>query len=276
MGSLENNPPKPFLRRGPNCLFCRALRAVSPLVMSRARSRCRIVIAEGVLWGPTSVQFEASFGLVEQRKIMCGKRLCPCVRLTQRVRNLFFPAMIPEPDYSDSEDEREFRRRPVRMPGMAAAGGPTHNEAQLAHSNEDGLIAPRKLPNPCAESAERQEPPPGAALQPEDVSSLSSSPSSLLPGPCPSRLGKSVLGQKTELQKAMEKMKDEQRRKELEEERIKGRTALEKRLEEQANKLKLHEESEVIKPELPSSEESEFLRVHARVCSHTLPVDSKS
>lgn len=174
----------------------------------------------------------------------------------KRTQDLFFPAMIPEPDYSDSEDEREFRRRPVRMPGMAAAGGPTHNEAQLAHSNEDGLIAPRKLPNPCAESAERK------SLHRELLFNQ--------------KIGKSVLGQKTELQKAMEKMKDEQRRKELEEERIKGRTALEKRLEEQANKLKLHEESEVIKPELPSSEESEFLRVHARVCSHTLPVDSKS
>lgn len=173
----------------------------------------------------------------------------------KRTQDLFFPAMIPEPDYSDSEDEREFRRRPVRMPGMAAAG-PTHNEAQLAHSNEDGLIVPRKLPNPCAESAERK------SLHRELLFNQ--------------KIGKSVLGQKTELQKAMEKMKDEQRRKELEEERIKGRTALEKRLEEQANKLKLHEESEVIKPELPSSEESEFLRVHARVCSHTLPVDSKS
>lgn len=174
----------------------------------------------------------------------------------KRAQDLFFPAMIPEPDYSDSEDEREqHRRRPVRMPGMAAAH-PHHNEAQLAHVNDEGLILPRKLPNPCAESAERK------SLHRELLFNQ--------------KMGKSVLGQKSELQKAMEKMKDEQRRKELEEERVKGRTALEKRLEEQANKLKLHEESEVIKTDLPSSEESEFLRVHARVCSHTLPVDSKS
>uniref|UniRef100_A0A1E1WZK1 Uncharacterized protein n=1 Tax=Amblyomma aureolatum TaxID=187763 RepID=A0A1E1WZK1_9ACAR len=141
------------------------------------------------------------------------------------------------------------------MPGMAAAHA-HHNEAQLSHVNEDGLIVPRKLPNPCAESAERK------SLHRELLFNQ--------------KIGKSVLGQKTELQKAMEKMKEEQRRKELDEEKTKGRTALEKRLEEQANKLKLHEESEVIKPDLPSSEESEFLRVHARVCSHTLPVDSKS
>ncbi|XP_037281600.1 uncharacterized protein LOC119174680 isoform X1 [Rhipicephalus microplus] len=175
----------------------------------------------------------------------------------KRAQDLFFPAMIPEPDYSDSEDEREQQRRrpPVRMPGMAAAH-PHHNEAQLAHVNDEGLIVPRKLPNPCAESAERK------SLHRELLFNQ--------------KMGKSVLGQKSELQRAMEKMKDEQRRKELEEERVKGRTALEKRLEEQANKLKLHEETEVIKTDLPSSEESEFLRVHARVCSHTLPVDSKS
>ncbi|KAH7947773.1 hypothetical protein HPB52_015748 [Rhipicephalus sanguineus] len=175
----------------------------------------------------------------------------------EELKDLFFPAMIPEPDYSDSEDEREQQRRrpPVRMPGMAAAH-PHHNEAQLAHVNDEGLIVPRKLPNPCADSAERK------SLHRELLFNQ--------------KMGKSVLGQKSELQKAMEKMKDEQRRKELEEERVKGRTALEKRLEEQANKLKLHEETEVIKTDLPSSEESEFLRVHARVCSHTLPVDSKS
>ncbi|KAH6927570.1 hypothetical protein HPB50_005687 [Hyalomma asiaticum] len=195
------------------------------------------------------------FGLFKGKRAMCG-RLCACDRIVRCFRNLFFPAMIPEPDYSDSEDEREqHRRRPVRMPGMAAAH-PHHNEAQLAHVNDEGLILPRKLPNPCAESAERK------SLHRELLFNQ--------------KMGKSVLGQKSELQKAMEKMKDEQRRKELEEERVKGRTALEKRLEEQANKLKLHEESEVIKTDLPSSEESEFLRVHARVCSHTLPVDSKS
>lgn len=50
--------------------------------------------------------------------------------------------------------------------------------------------------------------------------------------------GKSVIGQKTELQKTFDKLREDQKKKELEEERIQKKTALEKKLEEQANKLK--------------------------------------
>ncbi|XP_075751380.1 uncharacterized protein LOC119174680 isoform X2 [Rhipicephalus microplus] len=222
--------------------------------------RLRAPTERGIsLVDPPVTQVRGPFIKGARRSARCVKNIAaPSDSFVMRSsRDLFFPAMIPEPDYSDSEDEREQQRRrpPVRMPGMAAAH-PHHNEAQLAHVNDEGLIVPRKLPNPCAESAERK------SLHRELLFNQ--------------KMGKSVLGQKSELQRAMEKMKDEQRRKELEEERVKGRTALEKRLEEQANKLKLHEETEVIKTDLPSSEESEFLRVHARVCSHTLPVDSKS
>ncbi|CAN8018918.1 hypothetical protein HPB47_009919 [Ixodes persulcatus] len=171
--------------------------------------------------------------------------------------DLFFPAMIPDPDYSDSEEEQDpHRRRPLRMPGMATGSIQSGENVGRVQMGEDGLIVPRKPLNPCAESAERKN------LHKELLFNQ--------------KIGKNVLGQKTELQKVMEKMKDEHKRKELEEERQRGRTALEKRLEEQANKLKLHEETEMVKADLASSEESEFLRVHARVCSHTLPVDSKS
>ncbi|KAM7308929.1 uncharacterized protein ISCGN_012560 [Ixodes scapularis] len=171
--------------------------------------------------------------------------------------DLFFPAMIPDPDYSDSEEEQDpHRRRPLRMPGMATGSIQSGENMGRVQMGEDGLIVPRKPLNPCAESAERKN------LHKELLFNQ--------------KIGKNVLGQKTELQKVMEKMKDEHKRKELEEERQRGRTALEKRLEEQANKLKLHEETEMVKADLASSEESEFLRVHARVCSHTLPVDSKS
>ncbi|KAL3194281.1 hypothetical protein MRX96_016410 [Rhipicephalus microplus] len=117
-----------------------------------------------------------------------------------------------------------------------AAAHPHHNEAQLAHVNDEGLIVPRKLPNPCAESAERK------SLHRELLFNQ--------------KMGKSVLGQKSELQRAMEKMKDEQRRKELEEERVKGRTALEKRPR-------------------GAGQQAQAAR-RDRVCSHTLPVDSKS
>lgn len=175
----------------------------------------------------------------------------------RRAKDFFFPAMIPDPDYSDSEEEQDpHRRRSLRMPGMATSSIQSTDNLARVQMGEDGLIVPRKPLNPCAESAERKN------LHKELLFNQ--------------KIGKNVLGQKTELQKVMEKMKDEQKRKELEEEKQRGRTALEKRLEEQANKLKLHEETEMVKTDLASSEESEFLRVHARVCSHTLPVDSKS
>lgn len=165
--------------------------------------------------------------------------------------------MIPDPDYSDSEGEAESQqRRRVRMPGMATSSVQSGENLSRVQTGEDGLIVPRKPPNPCVTSAERKN------LHKELLFNQ--------------KTGKNVLGQKTELQKVMEKMKDEQKKKELEEERHRGRTALEKRLEEQANKLKLQEESDGVKSELIGSEESEFLKVHARVCSHTLPVDSKS
>lgn len=50
--------------------------------------------------------------------------------------------------------------------------------------------------------------------------------------------GKSVIGQKTELQKTFDKIRDDHKKKELEEERLQKKSALEKKLEEQANKLK--------------------------------------
>ncbi|CAN7984958.1 unnamed protein product, partial [Ixodes hexagonus] len=138
----------------------------------------------------------------------------------RRSKDFFFPAMIPDPDYSDSEEEQDpHRRRHIRMPGMATSSLQSAENVARGQMGEDGLIAPRKPPNPCAESAERKN------LHKELLFNQ--------------KIGKNVLGQKTELQKAMEKMKEEQKRKELEEERQRGRTALEKRLEEQANKLKL-------------------------------------
>lgn len=47
-----------------------------------------------------------------------------------------------------------------------------------------------------------------------------------------------MIGQKTELQKTFDKLREDQKKKELEEERIQKKSALERKLEEQANKLK--------------------------------------
>lgn len=179
--------------------------------------------------------------------------------------------MIPEPDYSDTEPEQQSieasqqqydhsDRDVIRMPGMAMGG--THSTDDSLGSRttplgEDGLIVPRKPVNPCLESAERK------SLHRELLFNQ--------------KIGRNVLGQKSELQKALEKVKDDQKKKELEEERQTKRSALEKRLEEQANKIRMQDtESETIGNDLTPTEESEFLRVHARVCSQTLPVGSKS
>lgn len=151
--------------------------------------------------------------------------------------------MIPEPDYSDSEEENEH--------------GPRHMRAKTSSSNgtyvDEALISPKKLANPCLESIERQN------LHKELLFNQ--------------KIGKSVLGQKSELQKAMDKFREDQKKKELEEERLKKRSVLEKKLEEQANKLKQHEEQDLKKDE--PQDQPEFLRVHARVCAQTVSVDSK-
>ncbi|XP_064473965.1 uncharacterized protein LOC135388370 isoform X2 [Ornithodoros turicata] len=197
---------------------------------------------------------------------------CFCARVGAAIRNYFFPPMIPDPDYSDTEPDEQPREVRLieeksgssssRMPGMAM-GGSQSGEGLGSRGGhplplgEEGLIIPKKPSNPCLESTERKN------LHRELLFNQ--------------KIGKNVLGQKSELQKAMEKVKDDQKRKELEGERQNKRTALEKRLEEQANKLRMQdtEADSSLQSDL-RTEESEFLRVHARVCAHSLPVGSKS
>ncbi|KAG8183076.1 hypothetical protein JTE90_010899 [Oedothorax gibbosus] len=146
------------------------------------------------------------------------------------------PCMIPEPDYGvDSEDS-----------GKKSLG----NGMRFS---EEGLVIPKKPQNPCLESSERQN------LHRELLFNQ--------------KIGKSVIGQKTELHKAFDKFREDQKKKELEEEKVQKKSALERKLEEQANKLKLQEELET-KKIIETSDQPEFLRVHARVCAQT--VDSKS
>ncbi|XP_035206302.1 protein FAM107B-like isoform X4 [Stegodyphus dumicola] len=149
------------------------------------------------------------------------------------------PCMIPEPDYGDL-DESDGKR----SSRVCSTNG--------ARFSEDGLVIPKKPQNPCLESSERQN------LHRELLFNQ--------------KIGKSVIGQKTELHKAFDKFRDDQKKKELEEEKLQKKSALEKKLEEQANKLKQQEELESKKLEAP--DQPEFLRVHARVCAQT--VDSKS
>lgn len=146
--------------------------------------------------------------------------------------------MIPEPDYGESEEIEGKRGSKVMSNGV--------------RFSEEGLVIPKKPQNPCLESSERQN------LHRELLFNQ--------------KIGKSVIGQKTELQKTFEKLREDQKKKELEEEKVQKKSALERKLEEQANKLKQQEEIETKKLEV--ADQPEFLRVHARVCAQT--VDSKS
>uniref|UniRef100_T1IUW6 SH3 domain-containing protein n=1 Tax=Strigamia maritima TaxID=126957 RepID=T1IUW6_STRMM len=79
-----------------------------------------------------------------------------------------YPEMIPEPDYSDSDDDS---RRPKGNMKATLNG----------HLTDDGLIVPKKLSNPCVESKDRQN------LHKELLFNQ--------------KIGKNVLNQKSELQK---------------------------------------------------------------------------
>ncbi|XP_013777354.2 uncharacterized protein LOC106462028 [Limulus polyphemus] len=143
-----------------------------------------------------------------------------------------YPDMIPEPDYSDSEEDKDRKIRQPRSRSRSTGG--------IQYNNE-GLILPKKPANPCLESSERQ------SLHRELLFNQ--------------RIGRSVLNQKTELQKALEKFKDEQKKREIEEEKHTKCTALEKKLEQQAIKIKQYENDE----KTQKKEDSEFLKIHAKV-----------
>ncbi|GIY01713.1 uncharacterized protein CEXT_333261, partial [Caerostris extrusa] len=168
--------------------------------------------------------------------------------------SLFKKGMIPEPDYGDSKEcEGKRNSRVCSTNGM--------------RFSEDGLVIPKKPQNPCLESSERQNLHRELLFNQKYVT---------FKPDCQEYFwlvnGKSVIGQKTELHKAFDKLREDQKKKELEEEKLQKKSALEKKLEEQANKLKQQEEIETKKIE--TTDQPEFLRVHARVCAQT--VDSKS
>lgn len=87
--------------------------------------------------------------------------------------------------------------------------------------------------------------------------------------------GKNVLGQKSELKKAMEKRLDNQKKKQLEKERVDRRNSFERKLEEQANKLRISDEETGKKntsnnPQCnnsptPEADIPEFLKIHAKL-----------
>ncbi|XP_065212185.1 uncharacterized protein LOC135839870 [Planococcus citri] len=106
--------------------------------------------------------------------------------------------------------------------------------------SERGLILPKKLLNPCLESPEHQH------LRKELIFN--------------NKIGKNVLNQKSELRKALEKHKDAQLKKELEQKKNESKSLLEKAVEDRAEKIeqmKKTVEEDLNKPE--------FLQVHAKL-----------
>ncbi|GLV34174.1 uncharacterized protein CBL_00104 [Carabus blaptoides fortunei] len=85
------------------------------------------------------------------------------------------------------------------------------------HHNEDGLIMPRKPMNPCLESSDRQN------LHRELLFNQ--------------KIGKNVLNQKSELQRALEKHKDNLAKRELEHQLTQTTPELEKVIADRAKRL---------------------------------------
>ncbi|EFA10527.2 protein FAM107B isoform X1 [Tribolium castaneum] len=94
--------------------------------------------------------------------------------------------------------------------------GPTHHPPP-PHLNEDGLIIPRKPPNPVKENSERQN------LHKELLFNQ--------------KIGKNVLNQKSELQKALEKQKENLAKKQLENHLADKTPELEKVIADRAKRL---------------------------------------
>ncbi|RZF34231.1 hypothetical protein LSTR_LSTR010551, partial [Laodelphax striatellus] len=178
-----------------------------------------------------------------------------------------------EREASSSESETGDQQRPGRRPEQYEGGAKSDSEDSSNgssgggmimipdHQNRmggntqapppppppdmGGLIMPRKIHNPCMESSDRQN------LHRELLFNQ--------------RIGKNVLNQKSELQKALEKHKDNQARKDLEMQKLEEKTPLERVIEERAKRLESYEKGSLENESKSSSEKPEFLQVHARL-----------
>ncbi|XP_060585388.1 uncharacterized protein LOC132741265 isoform X2 [Ruditapes philippinarum] len=141
----------------------------------------------------------------------------------QKIEDMYNDNMEPEPDYNDEADV-------VAMDTINA-----NKERTPSQSSDDGIIVPKKLPNPCVESPTRQ------ALHKELLLNY--------------KRGVNVL-EKPELNKVLQNRRETQRRKEWQEQASSKRTSLEMKLEQRATRLKedemktITEKDESEKPEL--------------------------
>ncbi|XP_045475219.1 protein FAM107B isoform X1 [Harmonia axyridis] len=122
-----------------------------------------------------------------------------------------------------------------------------HNHSSTPHLNEDGLIIPRKPANPIKENAERQN------LHRELAFNQ--------------KIGKNVLNQKSELQRALEKQKENLAKKQLENNIQTQKPELEKVIAERAKKLE--EKNNDSQNEDDKVLNSEFLQARMKLKART-------
>lgn len=152
---------------------------------------------------------------------------------------IYSDAMIPEPELMERCNQRN---QPVGglMGGLGGLGRPMPTGGPPL-VNSEGLILPRKPQNPCLDSTEKQN------LHRELLFNT--------------KMGKSPLNQKSELQRALQKHKEHQVKKEVEMQRQQNKTPFERVIEERARKLESKEKTE----EKSNGAEPEFMKVHAKL-----------
>lgn len=162
-----------------------------------------------------------------------------------------YGAMIPEPDYSDDEREATVTKQAalISRNNQVNASSPAKKEKDTGEGNKDrmdenGLIMPKKLVNPCLESTEKK------SLHRELLYNQ--------------KRGVSVLNQKTELQKAMEKHNDKKVLKEIQKEKEAALTPFQKALDERAQRIEQMEKAETKDVE-NEKDKCEFQKIHAKV-----------
>lgn len=130
----------------------------------------------------------------------------------------------------------------ISLPALAARGmnlPPNHLSPQ-----PEGLIQPKKPHNPCLDSNDRQN------VHRELMFNQ--------------KIGKNVLNNKSELQKALEKHKNQQLNKEIEQQKLASKTPLEKVITERAKRLETLESADS-RNAMGDKDTPEFLKVHAKL-----------
>ncbi|KAK4311815.1 hypothetical protein Pmani_016720 [Petrolisthes manimaculis] len=177
----------------------------------------------------------------------------------QQGREVVYGTMIPEPDYSDDETTTttSTTTTTTKQPLVAAVitrNNKNNTSGDIINKEDDidvgvktdpnGLIIPKKLVNPCMESSDKKN------LHRELLFNQ--------------KRGVSVLNQKTELQKALEKHQDKKVMKEQEIEKTASKTPFQKALQERALKIEQMEKTENKETENGNSA-CEFQKIHAKV-----------